>query len=289
MNSLIIENSDGVIIKGAKIYTKKHTIPVRLIDLLIITQSATILPKDIITISNENIPILYLSKDSKKFALTLPAISKNSELKIVQYKSLEKKVTIAKRLIFEKIVSHKKSLEKFDIFMDETEALTKLSLSKTIDEILGIEGAYAKKYFSYFFTLFERRLTKGFRSKKPPLDPVNALLSYIYTLAYNNITAKLYMRGFDSSISYLHTPFRSHFALSSDILETLRADINLFVVEQFKNKKLQSQDFTNKNGVYLKQKSRIELWKDLKPFLAELNKKLNKQIAKLKKEISMTS
>jgi CRISPR-associated protein Cas1 len=150
---------------------------------------------------------------------------------------------------------------------------------------MGIEGAFARRYFGHYFSMFDRKLTKGYRSKNPPLDPVNSILSYIYTLAYNSITAKLYMRGFDPSISYLHTPFRSHFALSSDILETLRADINIFVANLFLDKQITIDNFTNKSGVYLKYDSRRNLWRTLKPFMDTLNKKLNKQIAILKKEL----
>lgn len=286
MNSLIVDkNQEYLEIKGAKIYTKNHTIPTKLLDILILTESVSITPKTIINISNANIPLLYLSKDSKKFALTLPAISKNSELKVMQYKALNQNIDIAKRLIYEKFITHQKSLKEFDIIIDISNETSALALAKSIDEIMGIEGAFARRYFGHFFSMFERKLTKGYRSKNPPQDPINAMLSFVYTLTYHSITAKLYMRGFDPSISYLHTPFRDHFALSSDLMEPLRADINIFVANLFLNKTLTTDDFTNKGGVYLKYNTRIQLWKILKPFINQLNKKVNKQIATLKKEI----
>jgi len=286
MKSIIIDkNDEKVEIKSQKLYTKKHTIPLKLIDLLILTETIEITPKTILNITSYDIPILFLSKDSKKIALTLPAISKNSELKAIQYKALEKNIIIAKRLIYEKILTHKDSLKEFDIDISVEDELAKLALCQTTDEIMGVEGAFARKYFGHYFSLFERRLTKGYRSKNPPLDPINATLSYIYTLTYNSITAKLYMRGFEPSISYLHTPFRNHFALSSDIMEPLRAKINNFVAKLFLDKILTTDDFTNKNGVYLKYNSRTRLWSELKPFMDKLNKKLNKQIIQLKKDI----
>ena len=286
MKSVIIDkNEEKIELKGEKVYTKNHTIPTKLIDILILTESVSISPKTIINISNKNIPLLYLSKDSKKFALTLPAISKNSELKVMQYKALNQNIDISKRLIYEKFIAHQKSLKEFDIVIDISNETASLALAKDVDSIMGCEGAFARRYFGHYFSIFERKLTKGYRSKNPPQDPVNALLSYIYTLAYYSITAKLYMRGFDPSISYLHTPFRNHFALSSDLLEPLRADINNFVARLFLNQNLTTDDFTNKGGVYLKYNSRINLWKILKPFMNELNKKVNKQIIILKKEI----
>jgi len=286
MKSVIIDkNEEKLEIKGAKVYTKNHTIPCKLIDILILTESVMITPKTIITISNENIPLLYLSKDSKKFALTLPAISKNSELKVMQYRALNQNIDIAKRLIYEKITTHQNSLREFECDISIEDELTSLALAKDIDSIMGVEGAYARKYFGHYFAIFERKLTKGYRSKNPPQDPVNAVLSFIYTLVYHSITAKLYMRGFDPSISYLHTPFRNHFALSSDLMEPLRAHINNFVAKLFLDQTLTTDDFTLKGGVYLKYESRRNLWTILKPFMDSLNKQVNKQIITLKKEI----
>jgi len=288
MKSIIIDKSDeSIAIKGAKLYTKKHTIPTKLIDILILTESVEISPKSLITIANENIAILYLAKDSKKFALTLPCISKNSEMKLMQYKALVYNVDIARRLLYEKFLSHQKSLERFDITIDITTEVATLALAKDVDSMMGIEGAFARRYFGHFFSLFERKLTKGYRSKNPPQDPINAMLSFVYMLTYHSITAKLYMRGFDPSISYLHTPFRNHFALSSDIMESMRADINNFVAELFLEKKLTTDDFTFKGGVYLRYESRRNLWKTLQPFMNTLNKKVNQQIAKLKKELQL--
>ena len=286
MKSIIIDKNDEKLeLKAKKLYTKRHTIPLKLIDILILTETIEVTPKTILNITNANIPILFLSKDSKKIALTLPAISKNSELKAMQYKALEKNIIIAKRLIYEKIISHQESLKEFDININIENELAKLALCKDIDEIMGVEGAFARKYFGHYFSLFEKKLTKGYRSKNPPIDPINATLSYIYTLTYNSVTAKLYMRGFEPSISYLHTPFRNHFALSSDLMEPLRAKINNFVAKLFLDKILTTDDFTNKNGVYLKYNARTRLWSELKPFMDKLNKKLNKQIIQLKKDI----
>lgn len=285
MKSLIIDKQTSVELKNSKICTPNHTIPLALIDLLILTQDTTITPANIIKISNENIPILYLSRDSKRFALTLPAISKNSELKIMQYRALSHNIEIAKQLLHQKFLTHQASLNHYDMDIDITNELTNLALAKDIDTMMGVEGSFARRYFGHYFSLFERKLTKGYRSKNPPLDPINATLSYIYTLGYNTITAKLYMRGFDPSISYLHIPFRSHYALSSDLMELFRADINDFVADLFLQQILTIEDFSNKGGIYLKQEPRRQLWKHIKPFMDTLNPKLNKAIANLKKQI----
>lgn len=284
MKSLIVDTkNEKVEYANGKIRTNNHTVPTKFLDLLIITEGVAFSPKTMLNITNENIPLLLISKDSKKMALTLPAIAKNADLKIMQYRALSNNLPIAKYLLSQKFLTHKASLEEFDIVIDIADVLEKLSNATSTDELMGIEGAFARRYFRHYFALFKRNLTKGYRSKNPPLDPVNAVLSYIYTLGYNTLSAKLYMRGFDPSISYLHTPFRSHYALSSDLLEPLRAEINTYVAKLFLEEQLTTDDFTNKGGIYLKYESRRRLWTTLAPFMKEQNKAINKHIAEMKR------
>lgn len=286
MNTLIIDKPQTQITyKASKLYAAQQTIPIKLIDVLVITENVAIDTKSIINIANANVPILYLSNDNKHFALTLPAIAKSGDLKALQYANLSQNLNIAKKLLYEKFITHKASLEHFELTLNIDNELTHLALAKSIDELMGVEGAFAKRYFGYYFSLFEKRLTKGFRSKNPPLDPINAMLSYLYTLSYHAITAKLYMRGFDPSLSYLHTPFRNHFALSSDLLEPLRANINRFVAELFLKQILHVEDFTCKNGVFLKNETRRQLWSHLKPFMQIINTQINAQIITLKRQL----
>lgn len=286
MNAVILDKSNQTVdVKSSKLYTTNHTIPLKLIDLLIINEKIDITTKNILVLTHNNIPLIFISNGSQKMSLVLPLISKNSELKMMQYHAQQKSLGIAQHILYHKFTSHKSSLLEFDIDIDISNELKSLENATDIPTLIGIEGAFAKLYFGHYFSLFERKLTKGFRSKNPPLDPVNAMLSFVYMLTYHSITAKLYMRGFDPSISYLHTPFRGHFALSSDMMEFLRADINDFVAKLFLDQVLTTDDFTNKNGVYLKYTSRKKLWEHINPFTHTLNRKINKQIATIKKMI----
>jgi len=287
MNTLIIDKKqEQLIVKGQKLHTKTHTVPLKLIDMLILSQDIIIDIKTVLKLTSSGIALLYLSSDNKKIALTLPQFAKNSELKMMQYNAVQNHLSIAKKLVMQKFQTHKTSLQNHGIDIEIDDDLANLATAKDLDSVLGIEGVFAKRYFSHYFGLFERKLTKGFRSKNPPLDPINAMLSFVYTLTYNTVAAKLYMRGFDPSISYLHRPFRSHYALSSDLMEPLRAPINDFVASLFLNQKLTLQDFTHQRGVYLKNTKRREIWKELKPFMDKQNKQINTQIANLKKEIA---
>jgi CRISPR-associated protein Cas1 len=144
--------------------------------------------------------------------------------------------------------------------LDVSKVLDNIESAKSIQQLLGLEGSFSKRYFTQYFKLFPKRLHHGKRSKQPPLDPVNAMLSFFYMVVYNLITVRLLSFGFEPSIGFMHQPFRSHNALASDFMELFRADINAFVFRLFDEKKVTSSDFTKKNGVYY-QKQGYCSWK----------------------------
>lgn len=80
--------------------------------------------------------------------------------------------------------------------------------AESIEEIVGIEGNCARSYFSVFNKLItNKKVSFNFelRTKHPPLDPVNAVLSFVYTLLTNEYASALETVGLDSYIGYCHT------------------------------------------------------------------------------------
>lgn len=275
--------SFGVENRVLKIADKK--IPLRLLDMVVITDEVEVNSKNILKLSRASVAVLFISKDSKTFSLTLPQFAKNSDLKQMQFEATAHRVEIAKKIVWLKFESHLLSLNSLDLEMDASGYFRMTESAKSVDELLGVEGMFAKAYFSRYFGLFPRNLTKGYRSKNPPLDPINAMLSFVYTILYHTMTAKLYMEGFEPSISYLHTPFRSHYALSSDLLELHRGEVNNFVAWLFLDRKFGLNDFSDKNGIYLKSESRGRLWSELSPFMKKLEKDIGGTKSWLRKVI----
>lgn len=288
MKTVIVDkNKIEIGIKNSGITIDDQHIPFRLIDMLVLCGDMEIGTKTLITLSKERIPVLIISRNSKNFSLTLPLEAKNSDLKIQQYTSATKnRLEFAKYFLEEKVKNHSKHLKSMGITTDTTNWLQKINNSENISELLGVEGSFSRIYFKHYFSTLPKVLHKGKRSKNPPLDPVNAILSYLYTYFYNLITARLYIYGFDASISYLHEPFRSHNGLSSDILEIFRSEINKKVAQWFLDETLTSDDFTKKNGIFLRYESRKRLWKEIKEFGNSLMPKIDEEIALLRSAIS---
>ena len=287
MKLAIIDKKDITIkLDGNTIKFEGQTIPFRLIDTLILNHRTTLQTADILKLTKENINILLVSYNNSNATIISSANTKNGELKLSQYKSLEKKLEYAKYFITNKIKSHIEHLKYLNDNINFSNIFEQIQNIKDISELMGIEGSFARVYFKKFFEKIPRQFHKSKRTKKPPQDPVNAVLSYWYSLYYNIITIKLLSYGFEPSLGYLHTPFRTHNALSSDILELFRADINQSVYAIFNNNLLSIDDFSKKGGVYLKYEGRKKIWKEFVTLVDILKPKLDNEIANIRKWIN---
>ncbi len=283
MNIIYIDQKNATITtKQNQLFINTQQIPFKLIDTIILSGNYNLKTKDILHITQNNISILFISNNLAKSAIIHSANAKNSELKLKQYtKASTTPIDIAKYILTNKITSHNQHLKELNLKSNST-YLTKIQNANSLDELLGIEGSYSRYYFIQYFKQFPKKICKGKRSKQPPLDPLNAMLSFTYTLFYNLISIRLASFGFEPSIGFLHRPFREHYALSSDILEIYRAPINGFVKELFTSKTLTINDFTKQKGVYLKYNSRKNFWNSFNAFYQTQQSKIDNTISEIR-------
>lgn len=127
---------------------------------------------------------------------------------------------------------------------------------QTKEQLRGYEGEAASIYFGVFDQMILQQ-KKDFafhgRNKRPPLDPVNALLSFVYTLLTNTITSALETVGLDPYVGYLHTDRPGRASLSLDLIEELRAVLaDRFVLSLINKKMVSGKNFSKKeNGAVL--------------------------------------
>jgi CRISPR-associated protein Cas1 len=144
------------------------------------------------------------------------------------------------------------SLESFqdlDTFQQRIEKVA------TLDELRGTEGAAAAKYFAAMAGLVPPELGFTGRNRRPPRDPLNALLSLGYVLVGNELQALLDGMGFDPYLGFYHQIDYGRASLALDLLEELRAPlIDRFSLGLLKLRKLVPDDFlsTPDKGVILK-------------------------------------
>jgi CRISPR-associated protein Cas1 len=123
--------------------------------------------------------------------------------------------------------------------------------STSLDALLGLEGAATQAYFQGFAALLGDALPFDFqrRTRRPPKDPVNALLSLGYTLLCSDCITACQVAGLDPYIGLYHVPVYGRPALALDLMEEFRVLLVDSVVLSLLNKRsLQADDFEEKYG-----------------------------------------
>lgn len=142
-------------------------------------------------------------------------------------------------------------------------------------QLMGLEGAAAAAYFPAYGQLFDDQWATLFtgRHKRPPTDPINALLSYGYTLLISQAAAAAHIVGFDNCVGYLHSTQYGKPALALDIVEMFRAPVvDSVVLTLLNNRMLDKNDFEEGLGSWrLTDRGR-------KIFLQKFEERLNSEI-----------
>ena len=162
--------------------------------------------------------------------------------------------------------------------------LLQVSTVNSIGELRGIEGDAAREYFNVFDDLILQNKSDFHfygRSRRPPVDAVNALLSFAYSLLANDCAAALHSVGLDPYVGFLHKDRAGRNSLALDLMEELRnVYADRFVLTLINNRIVHSNDFIEQeNGaVLLKDEARKQFlseWQSKKrvslvhPFLEE--------------------
>jgi CRISPR-associated protein Cas1 len=113
----------------------------------------------------------------------------------------------------------------------------------SLDQLRGLEGAAAAMYFEAFFQVFAPALGATGRNRRPPRDPVNAVLSLSYTMLYAQATAACWAAGLDPALGALHTLSHGRAALACDLMEPYRPSVDLWVWHLFRKGTLRPEHF----------------------------------------------
>lgn len=126
--------------------------------------------------------------------------------------------------------------------------LKSLSEDLSLDSLRGIEGSAARIYFEVFDHLIAQQKQEFFlrnRSRRPPLDNMNALLSFLYTLLRHDLEAALEAVGLDPCVGFLHRDRPGRTGLALDLMEELRAPLaDRLALSLVNLKQIRAQGFT---------------------------------------------
>lgn len=226
---------------------------------------------------SRGIPILFFTTGGWFSGLAHGMPHKNVELREAQFRTAGSPdicLQLASRMVAAKIRNCRTMLMRnhSDLPEDIPRELKRLARgarsTHTIDSLLGIEGMAAKFYFSAFGGMLKRRKggakTNGWRfdfegrNRRPPVDPVNAMLSYAYSLLVKDLSVASLAVGFDPFMGFYHKPRYGRPALALDLMEEFRPVIaDSVVVWVVNNGVLTADDFIQRGpAVALKPKAR---------------------------------
>uniref|UniRef100_A0A831ZL28 CRISPR-associated endonuclease Cas1 n=1 Tax=Desulfacinum infernum TaxID=35837 RepID=A0A831ZL28_9BACT len=184
------------------------------------------------------VDVAFLSEHGRFSYRLVPQNSKNVYLRLAQngkYREEAFRVQLGRLLVGAKIHNQRALLVRYRRQRDAEEvhhavealqaAMKAVEEAQEMDRIRGIEGHAAKIYFAALSSLLKHGFTFSGRRYHPSPDPVNAMLSFGYTLVTNEITGLMEAHGFDVHLGFFHGLRYGRASLATDLLEEFRAPV----------------------------------------------------------------
>lgn len=189
--------------------------------------------------AEKDVALSFLTEHGKFLARVQGPVNGNVLLRREQYRRADdpaSSATIARAVVQAKIANCRtvllRGMREHDL-NDEVEnaigrlarSLQLLEAAASVDGVRGVEGDGARTYFCVFDHLITTAKEHFFfreRSRRPPLDNVNALLSFLYTLLVHDIVGALETVGLDPAVGFLHRDRPGRPGLALDLMEELR-------------------------------------------------------------------
>ncbi|MGB4660050.1 MAG: type I-C CRISPR-associated endonuclease Cas1c [Mobilitalea sp.] len=215
----------------------------------------------------KNISLTFLTQNGRFLARVVGEVQGNVVLRKTQYRISENEtesMKIARNIIVGKIYNSRGVLERATrdyaqrVDVEKIKNTSKILLNAiemirecdNKEEMRGLEGAAASRYFRVFNDLILQQKEDFYfdeRNKRPPLDNVNAMLSFTYTLLAHDVASALETIGLDPYVGFMHTDRPGRISLALDMMEELRSIYaDRFVLSLINKKEINAKGFTKK-------------------------------------------
>ncbi len=265
MGTLYITQDDAFIGKTDERLTVKankqtlQDIPLIKLDGVVVLGRATVSPAVVIELLERKIPLSFLTHMGRYLGRLEPELTKNIFVRSAQWKAIapsEPATHIVQGFIRGKLKNYRNTLLRgqreypdldFEKALTQLEqAITPLDRTTSIDSLRGLEGSGSAAYFGCFNRLIRvDDFQFEARRRRPPTDPVNALLSLGYSLLRHDIQSAVNLIGFDPYLGYLHTQRYGRPSLALDLMEEFRPlVVDAVVLSAINRKAIAPADFT---------------------------------------------
>lgn len=284
-------NTLYIVTPGAYIHRERQTvcveqkgkkiarIPVHTLESIVVFGYSMVSPGLLEMCSENGVFVSFLRENGRFIARVCGPQKGNVFLRRTQYRWAdceEKSLEIARPLIQSKILNsrtvlmramrdHPNSVDE-DQIKEVVEYLAKKTKevvhSQSLDHLRGLEGDAARKYFGVFDQLIVKKdvgfLFNG-RNRRPPMDPVNSLLSFLYSLLLHDVRSALEGVGLDPAVGFLHRDRPGRMGLALDLMEELRVMLaDRVALSLINRQQVSSKDFNQSRagGVMITEKCR---------------------------------
>lgn len=268
--------------KAAGCEARKVRVPAARVTEVVMLGDSTLTPQAMAALAEQGASIAFLDPHGNLRARVVPAESKNNLLRLAQVRAHENpalRFELARACVVGKLHNQRTLLLRSNRRVDVTAVNASIEAMRAAQaqaeslqadvapppdpgqpqkdtawgRLQGLEGAAAAAYFEGFGRIL--RADAGFafetRTRRPPRDPVNALLSFAYALLLRQCLTALHIVGLDPYIGFLHGAHYGKPALALDLMEEFRAPVaDSIVLTLVNNRVFQPGDFIEEFGAY---------------------------------------
>ena len=278
-------------------------VPLVKVDQVVIYGDSTLTSPALAALLQQRVEVCFLSATGQFYGRLAPAFSKNSLVRLAQHRAHadpRRSMALARQFVVGKLSNMRTLLLRSNRKLDDPEVADAAATLKGAAEkaaalesdgapppdpgrpqagtawgtLQGLEGAGSARYFGVLAKLLRDPLGFDGRNRRPPRDPVNALLSFGYVLLMHQCSAAAQLVGLDPYVAYLHSSQYGKPALALDLMEEFRpVVVDSVVLTLLNNRILQATDFVEEMGSYRLQDD------PRRTFLVKFEERLNTEIA----------
>ena len=275
-NRCVVKYADGM----------KKTIPIETLESVTIMGHAQMTTQCVQECLKRGISVAYFSKGGTYFGRLHSTGHVNAERQRKQCALYESQfaIDLARTIVSAKLKNQQVVLRRYEkskrISVEESLKMLHICRDKTtrcqsIAELIGYEGQGAKAYFDGLSTLIDSNFKFQGRTRRPPRDEFNSMISLGYSILMNELYAKIEAKGLNPFFGFMHRDKEKHPTLASDMMEEWRAVIvDSTVMSMINGHEIHKEDFltdVEEPGCYLTRNG-------IKVYLSKLEGKLQTEV-----------
>lgn len=267
--------SERLIIHPPTEVESSSAVPLAEIDRVLLGSRVGISTQALSELMRRRIPVALLAPSGRYLGGFEPPTEPRGSTRCAQYRRQDDpafSLLIAARIIAAKIANQRRLLQRLDanhgrlggtpVFERLAALQADAGRARDIDVLRGCEGAATAEYLAAWSRFLPNEFPFEKRSSRPPLNPVNACLSFVSTLLYGEVLSACHARGLDPAPGHLHITADDRWSLPLDLMEPLRpCVVEALTLRLFSHRILGSGDFepVENRGVYLNDAGRKTL------------------------------